>query len=270
MKKWRADLVVCICFIFLLLAVSVFFTVTSVLSPGAFGMEGLQSPRKDHLFGTDFLGRDILGRTLSAAWLSVLIGVLSRSISVAVGLAVGIPAALLPGKYERVLNSIIEIFMAIPALLLAMALSVVMGERYITIFIAIAAGTWAPVARFTSVQVRQIARLDYVIASRALGAGRFRIIFRHIMPAFLPTLIPTVTSGIAAAIMIESTLSFLGLGGGMSVNQVPTWGKLINEGSKFIFDAPWLILPPAIFLTLTVLVFNRIGDVAADRSIRQD
>jgi ABC-type dipeptide/oligopeptide/nickel transport system permease subunit len=70
--------------------------------------------------------------------------------------------------------------------------------------------------------------------------------------------------------MIESTLSFLGLGGGMSVNQVPTWGKLINEGSKFIFDAPWLILPPAIFLTLTVLVFNRIGDVAADRSIRQD
>lgn len=249
-----------------------FFSVSAVLSlyemyTSRMLVGGLVSPCLHHPFGTDFLGRDILSRTISAAWISIVIGVLSRIISVVIGLAAGFLAAGLPGYAARCVDTFVEVFMAIPALLLAMALSVVMGERYLTIFVAIAAGTWAPVARFTSVQVREISGREYVTAAGALGAPRRRIVFRYILPAFLPTLVPTITNGIATAIMIESTLSFLGLGGGMTASQTPTWGKLINEGSKFIFDAPWLIVPPSVFLTGIVLVFNRIGDIISDRSI---
>jgi ABC-type dipeptide/oligopeptide/nickel transport system permease subunit len=262
-----SEILLCVFFTGLLLFVSAALSVWNSYNPSSL-QGGLLSPSPQHIFGTDFLGRDILSRTLCAAWISIVIGVLTRFISVAIGLAAGFLAASLPGYGARCINTFIEVFMAIPALLLAMALSVVMGESYLTIFVAIAAGTWAPVARFTSVQVLEISRRDYVTACRALGASRMRIACSHILPAFLPTLIPTITSGIATAIMIESTLSFLGLGGGMTASQVPTWGKLINEGSKFIFDAPWLIIPPAVLLTLVVIVFNRIGDIIADRSIR--
>ena len=266
MKRFRSGIFLCASVVALLCLASAVLSLYESFHAAPFG--SLTPPSWSHPCGTDFLGRDILSRTISAAWISIAIGVLSRFISVGVGLAFGFLAASLPKRSARVVNTFVEVFMAIPALLLAMALSVVMGERYLTIFVAIAAGTWAPVARFTSVQVLEISRRDYVTACRALGASKLRIALRHVLPAFLPTLIPTITSGIAAAIMIESTLSFLGLGGGMTASQTPTWGKLINEGSKFIFDAPWLIIPPSVVLTVTVLLFNRIGDVIADRTIR--
>ncbi|HPQ54894.1 MAG TPA: ABC transporter permease subunit, partial [Spirochaetota bacterium] len=126
--------------------------------------------------------------------------------------------------------------------------------------IAIAVGTWAPVARFVSTKALEIYGKDFVTSARALGAGHFRIAFRHILPSLMPLLIPLTTTGIATSIMMESTLSFLGLAGGGSISTVPSWGLMIQEGSKFIFDAPWIILPPSILLSILILCFNQIGD----------
>ena len=136
----------------------------------------------------------------------------------------------------------------------------VLGESYETIVIAIAVGTWAPVARFVAVKIIVMKNEDFIISARAIGANPVRISLFHLLPSLLPLLIPLLTTGIAASIMMESTLSFLGLAGSASLNTTPSWGLMIQEGSKFIFDAPWIIIPPSVMLMLLILCFNQVGD----------
>lgn len=230
-------------------------------SPFTIRFSGAMPPGGEHLLGTDYLGRDILSRTLIGGRISIVIGIFSRAASIIIGLLVGLCAALSPPAIRAAVNSVTEVFLSIPSLLLAMALAMVLGEGYLTIVIAIAVGTWAPVARFVSTQAMDIYGKDFVTSARALGAGHIRIAFRHILPSLMPLLIPLTTTGIATSIMMESTLSFLGLAGGGSISATPSWGLMIQEGSKFIFDAPWIILPPSILLSILILCFNQIGDI---------
>jgi peptide/nickel transport system permease protein len=229
-------------------------------SPFRIDYAGAAPPGNGHLLGTDFLGRDIFSRTLIGGRISVLIGVTARFGSLFLGLLAGLLSGLSVRGGRFLWNGVIEVFLAIPSLLLAMGLAVVIGEGHATVVIAIVAGTWAPVARFVSAKVEEIRSRDFVTAARALGAGRLRIIFFHIMPELLPVLLPVLSTGIASSIMMESTLTFLGLGGGSSINAVPSWGLVIQEGSKFIFDAPWIIIPPSLLLMVLILCFNQIGD----------
>ena len=233
-------------------------------SPFDITFQGASPPDGFHLLGTDFLGRDVLTRTLIGGRISIIIGVLSRMGSVLAGLVLGIIAGLSAGVFKNSINAVIEVFLSIPALLLALALVMVMGEGYHTVIIAVMAGTWAPVARFISSRVSDLKNEDFVTASRSLGAGRFRISLHHIIPSLFPVLLPLVTTGIATSIMLESTLSFLGLGGGSSITDTPSWGAMIQEGSRFMFDAPWIIIPPSILLSVLILSFNQVGDRMAE------
>jgi len=221
---------------------------------------GVTPPGADHILGTDFLGRDLLSRTLIGGRISILIGVFARSGSVLFGLIIGVIVGLSSRSLRHVLNGIIEIFLSIPSLLLAMGIAVVLGEGYRTIIMAIVIGTWAPVARFVSMKVIEIKNQDFILSAKGIGAGNFRVILFYILPALFPVLLPILSTGIATSIMMESTLSFLGLGGSSSIDSIPSWGLIIQEGTKFMFDAPWIILPPSIILTILILCFNQIGD----------
>lgn len=227
---------------------------------------GALPPSIAHPCGTDYLGRDVLARTLAGGRLSIFIGLISRLASVAIGLAIGLAAGLSGQFFRRAIDFFIEVFLSIPALLLALALAMVMGESGGTIFIAIIIGTWAPVARFFSTRVAQLQTADYILAAQALGASKMRIALVHLIPALMPSLIPLMSTGIATSIMLESTLSFLGLGGVGALYDLPSWGVMIQEGSRVIFDAPWMLIPPSVFLSAVILCFNRIGDILADNN----
>ncbi len=234
-------------------------------SPYTIAFTSALPPSAEHLCGTDYLGRDVLSRTIIGGRLSILIGLISRIASVVVGLTVGLMAGLSGTLLRRTIDFLIEVFLSIPALLLALALAMVLGEGSFTIFAAITVGTWAPVARFFSTRVSQLESAEFITAAKALGAGKMRIALIHIIPSLLPSLIPITSTGIATSIMLESTLSFLGLGGAKTLFELPSWGLLIQEGSRVIFDAPWMLIPPSIFLSITILCFNRIGDVLAEK-----
>lgn len=233
-------------------------------SPYAISFTGAVPPGREHLLGTDFLGRDILARTLIGGRVSIVIGVLSRLGSVLIGLTVGVMAGLGGRMARGSINAVVEVFLSIPSLLLALALAMVLGEGGLTVIVAIVAGTWAPVARAVSVRAAELKHEDFVVAARALGARESRVAVHHVIPALLPLLLPLTTTGIATSIMLESTLSFLGLGGGASLGDLPSWGMMIQEGSRFIFDAPWIIIPPSILLSVLILCFNQVGDKLAE------
>jgi peptide/nickel transport system permease protein len=245
--------------IFIIIISSVFAENISGHSPYTVGFTGASFPGAGHLLGTDFLGRDILSRTLIGGRVSIAIGVIARSGSVLFGLLIGLLIGLSGNGVRLIYNGIIDVFIAIPSLLLAMGLAVSMGEGYHVIVISIIAGTWAPVARFVSTKVLEIKNYDYVASARVIGAGRFRIVLFYIIPGLLPVLLPLLTTGIASSIMLESTLSFLGLAG-TGVKSLPSWGLMIQEGSRYIFDAPWIIIPPSFILTILILSFNALGD----------
>ncbi len=264
MKKTPKSVYIYLALIGAILLLSLFPEYLTGKSPFDISFRGALPPSADHLLGTDFLGRDILTRTLIGGRISIAIGVLSRAGSVLLGLALGLVAGLSAGVLRGSLNAVIEVFLSIPALLLALALVMVLGEGYLTVIIAVMAGTWAPVARFISSRVSELKNEDFVTAARALGAGRFRISFHHIIPSLVPVLLPLLTTGIATSIMLESTLSFLGLGGGSSITDTPSWGAMIQEGSRFMFDAPWIIIPPSLLLSVLILSFNQAGDRMAD------
>lgn len=235
-------------------------------SPYQIAFTGALPPSVEHPFGTDYLGRDVLSRTLVGARLSIFIGVISRIASVAIGLAIGLMAGLSGRFLRRGIDFFIEVFLAIPALLLALALAMVMGESGSTIFIAIIIGTWAPVARFFSTRVAQLEESDFILAAKSLGASKLRIALVHIIPSLMPSLIPLTSTGIATSIMLESTLSFLGLGGVGALHDLPSWGVMIQEASRVIFDAPWMLIPPSVFLSAAILCFNRIGDLLSEKN----
>ncbi len=233
-------------------------------SPYKIAFTGACAPSIEHPCGTDFLGRDVLARTMAGGRLSIFFGVISRIASMGIGLAIGCIAGLSGQFLRRAIDFFIEVFLSIPALLLALALAMVMGESGSTIFFAIIIGTWAPVARFFSTRVAQLEGAEFILAAKSLGASKFRIALVHIIPSLMPSLIPLMSTGIATSIMLESTLSFLGLGGVGALYDLPSWGVMIQEGSRVIFDAPWMVIPPSLFLSATILCFNRIGDIFAD------
>lgn len=229
--------------------------------PTDIALTGLQHPGLKHLCGTDFLGRDILSRTIAGAQASLLTGLTARLLSLILGVLFGLLIALNRGIIKDFFNGVTEIFLAIPSLLLALGLAVVLGEGYYTIVVAITIGTWAPAARYIAVRTVEIESRDYILSAKAIGMKDWQILLRYILPDLAPTLIPLLTTGLATAIMLEATLSFLGLGGSSSLTGSPSWGLMINEGAQFLFDAPWLIIPPSLALMVVILIFNRIGDI---------
>jgi peptide/nickel transport system permease protein len=222
----------------------------------------LDSPSHAHWFGTDELGRDILSRIVFGARISMLVGSSVVVISLAIGLVIGSIAGYYGGGIDRFVNVILmNAFLSFPGILLAIAFVAFRGPGIFNLILALSLGGWVGYARLVRGQVLAAREREFVEASRALGASDLRIIVRHILPNIIQPVVVQAAIGMAGAILAEATMSFLGLG-------VPpptaSWGTMLNDGRAHLFDAPHLVLFPALAVMLAVLSFNFIGDALRD------
>ncbi len=222
----------------------------------------LAGPTGNHLFGLDELGRDILSRLLVGARISLMVGLAVVSVSSSLGILMGSIAGYYGGWIDQLISRVMDVLLAFPGILLAIALVAVLGPSLTNVILALSFIGWVGYARLVRAQVLRVRELEYVQAARALGAKTPRILLRHVIPATLPTVIVQATLGMAGAIIAEASLSFLGLG---VQPPTPSWGTMLDAGRSHLFDAPHLTLFPGLAIALLVLGFNFLGDGLRDR-----
>jgi peptide/nickel transport system permease protein len=222
----------------------------------------LEAPSHAHFFGTDELGRDIFSRIVFGARISMLVGSCVVLVSLTLGLIIGSIAGYYGGAIDRFVNVVLmNAFLSFPGILLAIAFVAFRGPGIFNLVLALSLGGWVGYARLVRGQVLAAREREFVEAARALGASDLRIVVRHILPNIIQPVIVQAAIGMAGAILAEATMSFLGLG-------VPpptaSWGAMLNDGRAHLFDAPHLVLFPALAVMLAVLSFNFIGDALRD------
>ena len=218
-------------------------------------------PSAAHWFGADELGRDVLSRIVWGARASLLAGVVSVSISLALGVPIGMAAGYLGRWIDALISRITDAMLACPFLILAIALAAFLGPSLTNAMIAIGISATPIFIRLTRAQVLAAKAEDYVEAARALGNPHLRIALRHILPNIVAPLIVQATLAIAAAVIAEASLSFLGLG---QQPPAPSWGSMLNTARNYVDQAPWMAIWPGVSIFLLVLSFNLLGDGLRD------
>ena len=218
-------------------------------------------PSLSHWFGTDDLGRDILVRVIYGTRASLLAGVISVGIALSIGVPLGLAAGYLGGFLDALIGRMTDAMLACPFLILAIALAAFLGPSLGNAMIAIGVTATPIFVRLTRGQVLAVKMEDYVEAARAVGNPRWRIVFVHILPNIMPALLVQATLSIAAAIIAEAALSFLGLG---QQPPEPSWGSMLNSAQRYLVNAPWMAVWPGLAIFLTVLSFNLVGDGLRD------
>jgi peptide/nickel transport system permease protein len=221
----------------------------------------LEGPSGAHWFGLDELGRDIFARVLSGARISLLVGLVVVGVSATIGIALGSVAGYFGGRVDEVISRLIDILLAFPGLLLAIAMVAVLGPSLTNVVLALSLIGWVGYARLVRGQVLRTRELEFVQAARALGATTSRILTRHVIPTTLPAVSVQATLGMGGAILAEAALSFLGLG---VQPPTPSWGTMLNYGRGHLLDAPHLTVFPGIAIAILVLGFNFMGDGLRD------
>ena len=220
-----------------------------------------KAPSALHWFGTDDVGRDVLARVIFGARASLLAGVISVAIALLVGVPVGLVSGYVGGFIDALFSRITDALLACPFLILAIALAAFLGPSLGNAMIAIGVTTTPIFIRLTRGQVMAVKVEDYVEAARAVGNPHWRIGLVHVLPNILPALLVQATLSIAAAIIAEAALSFLGLG---QQPPAPSWGSMLNAAQRFLVNAPWMAIWPGLAIFLTVLSFNLVGDGLRD------
>ncbi len=217
----------------------------------------LEGPSPTHWLGCDSIGRDVLARIVSGARLSLTVAIVVVASSTVVGSLIGGAAGLAGGRIDGFVMRAVDMVMAFPGFLLAIALAAILGPGIADLAIALTAMGWTGYARLVRGEVLSLRERDYVAASHALGAGRWRLLLRHLMPAVAGPLAVRSTFGIGSIIVAEAALSFLGLG---VPPPIPSWGNMLQAGQPFLLIAPYLTMAPGIAIGLAALGFNLLGD----------
>jgi len=220
-----------------------------------------QAPSAAHWFGTDEIGRDVLSRVVWGTRASLLAGVVSVSISLALGVPIGLAAGFAGGIVDALISRVTDAFLACPFLILAIALAAFLGPNLTNAMIAIGVSATPIFVRLTRGQVLNVKVEDYIEAARALGNRPFRIAWRHVLPNILAPVLVQATLAIAAAVIAEASLSFLGLG---QQPPAPSWGSMLNTAKNYVDNAPWMAIWPGLAIFLLVLSFNLLGDGLRD------
>ena len=218
-------------------------------------------PGGKYPLGTDLLGRDLLSRLLYGARTSLVIGVAANGAAVLVGTLLGVVAGYLQGWAGAAIMRFTDLMMAFPALLLAIALAAIFAPSLWIVAMVIALVNWVQIARVVYTETTALAARDYIEAARALGATDARILALHLLPHLVPTVLVYATLGIATTVLLEATLSFLGIG---VRPPIPSWGGIIFESQSYFLSAPWLVFFPGAAIMLLALSFNLVGDALRD------
>jgi peptide/nickel transport system permease protein len=219
------------------------------------------APGGNYLFGTDLLGRDLLSRLIYGARTSLIVGIIANGIAILLGTTVGIIAGYVKGRTGALMMRFTDLMMAFPALLLAITLAAIFSPSLLIVALVIAMVNWVQIARVIYTQAISIAEREFVTAARGLGATNQRVLLKHILPHLLPTVLVYATLGIATTVLLEATLSFLGIG---VRPPTPSWGNIIFENQTYFITAPWLVFIPGISIILLALSFNLLGDALRD------
>ncbi len=222
----------------------------------------LQGPSFSHWMGTDELGRDILTRILYGARVSLFVSICVVLGCGSIGLTLGLLAGYSGGVFDRIVNLLlINAFLSFPGVLLAIAFAAFFGPGIGKVILALIITGWAGYARLARAQALKTKELEFVLAARSLGASPLRIMIRHLLPNMIQPVLVQATIGMAGAILAEATLSFLGLG---VLAPIPSWGAMLNDARNHLFDAPHMVVFPALAVVLAVLAFNLLGDAWRD------
>ncbi len=250
-----------VCTVLLLMAI--FAPLLAPYDPAAQDLlSRLSSPSMSHWMGQDALGRDILSRVIYGARVSLYVGLVTVLVSLVTGTLVGALAGYRGGWVDEGIMRVVDVFLAFPGILLAIALTSVLGPSLHNVIIALCVMGWVGYARLVRGQVLVARELEYVAASRAIGASPVRTVVRHILPNVFGPVLVEATFGMAGAIVAEAGLSFLGLG---TQPPTPSWGAMLAEGRQFLLMAPHMTLAPGLAILVTVLGINLLGDHLRDR-----
>ncbi|NNF98809.1 MAG: ABC transporter permease [Desulfobacteraceae bacterium] len=220
-----------------------------------------EPPCEQFWFGTDIQGRDILSRVIYGSRISLSVGLFTQFMNSVIGIFMGLMAGYFGKWIDDLIMSITNILLSIPTLVFALAVMALMGPGLINVFIALGVTNWSYTCRLTRSQVLSAKRLNYVMAARALGYGKFRIMFNQILPNIMGPILVISTLGVAGAILLEAALSFLGLG---VQPPTPSWGGMLAGAREKLFTAPWISIYPGMAIFLTVLGLNLFGDGLRD------
>ena len=252
----------CLFLILFLIIVSIFAPFIAPFDPDEQVLKDrLLSPDSTHLWGTDEFGRDILSRCIYGCRISLSVGIISQIIATAIGYCLGVCAGYFGKKVDAIVSFFIQVFSSIPFLLFAMTIMFVLGHGIVNLYISLGVLSWANTAKLIRANVLQLKNQEYIYSSKLDGASDLHIIFKHLLPNCIPTLIITITLGIPSAILSEASLSFLGLG-----VQSPTasWGSMISSSQTYIRTNTYYSLFPGLCIIITVMAFHLLGDGLRD------
>ncbi|WP_031480506.1 ABC transporter permease [Maridesulfovibrio frigidus] len=241
---------------------AIFAPLLTPYDPFALNVDNLlQAPNSTHLFGTDALGRDVFSRILYGGRVSLWVGFVAVGISTAIGLVLGLTAGYFGGLVDEIIMRGVDVMLCFPSFFLILAVIAFLEPGLMNIMIVIGFTSWMGVARLVRAETLSLRKRDFVQASKLAGAGPIRIMATHILPNAITPVLVSATLGVAGAILVESSLSFLGLG---VQPPDPSWGNLLMDGKEVLEIAPWLSIFPGMAILLTVLGYNLLGEALRD------
>jgi peptide/nickel transport system permease protein len=262
-RRWRWMTWVPLLFVAVIVVCAIFPDAIAPYNPNVGRLEEfLLPPSAAHWFGTDALGRDVLSRTIAGSRVSIVVGVLSVALALSIGVPLGIASALSSGWIGDAIMRATDLFLAMPSVLIALAIAATVGSSLTNVILLVGFIYWAPFARMVRGEALSIRERDFIQSAYAIGCGQARMLYVHMLPNLANPIIVLASLQIAAAILLESTLSFLGVG---VPPPTPTWGTMVSDGRPYVQLAWWAVTVPGIAIMAAVLCINVLGDELRDR-----